>query len=237
MIFAENAETVIPDPQQIGQSYRNINFTPSQQEGGFDFSSSAPSADYNQLEFLISQFADLIKRSGVLAWSELTNYSDGAVVVGVDDKIYQSLISDNLNNNPASSPSQWQSINDLIVSQGPFLRKDLSNAVITGTGTTLITSDQPSTINPDVGTQPAGTSNTLAASTEFVQNAVAEKSNTTNVVINAPASVNALDVIDIGPNEILVRGFVTGQITYVPPGKWQHRGQIGGSILLGRYNE
>ncbi len=235
--FAELADTAVTKNPITGKSYRDEALTDAEISFGNRYNPGNPvnfAQIINEYRYRLGGLLKLINNTGILPYNAEISYSVGAIVTK-NQNIFTSLINGNINNNPESSPAAWESIVDFLADE--FVRVDLSNVTTSGSGQTIVLQDSADLLNPTCTTQPAGTSNTLAASTEFVQNAVAEKSNTTNVVINAPASVNALDVIDIGPNEILVRGFVTGQITYVPPGKWQHRGQIGGSILLGRYNE
>ena len=242
-IFAKNAETTIPDTPVTGTAYRNDALDASEMEAGFNYSSTASSADYNQLEFLISEFADLIERSGVLPWDASTKYKMGSVVINDDNAMYQSVSDNNVNNAPSES-AEWAPITEKINNLGPFLRIDLGNATTTGSNVTIVTSNGPTINSPIVGTQPAGTSNDVAASTAFVQNAVDNaKIKPIAAVVNksdleSAYSITVNDVFTItedAPLNTRVLGNYDSSLSrVVASGTWQVRGVLGKSVLLGR---
>ena len=238
--FASSADTTIPANPAVGISYRNENYSQQSIEAGFAYNSTAPSPEYNQIEYLISEFVDLIEQCNVLAWSENTNYQNGAVIVASDNKMYQSKTDDNIGNIPESSSENWIEINEKINTLTPLLRKDLSNAQTTGTGQTIITSDSPQIISPDVTTQPAGTSSTKAASCEFVQNAAQGPSVLANLAV--------IDIDDTGVSAVPDEEFTIttpmplritpdvpdGAPTEIKSGTWVFRGVIGRSVMIQR---
>ncbi len=164
------SQAVIPPATPVtGEYYKNTSITPENIESGAQFNVTASSADFNATENLLSKFAQLIQQSGILGWSNATDYLAGAVVVASDGSIYQAL-QDSTNSDPISQPSaDWVLLSDNLNQQ--LLKKDLSNGQKTGSGTTIVTDTSPVLTNPNVGTQQTSDSSDLAASTAFVKNA------------------------------------------------------------------
>ncbi len=169
-IFAENAETVIPENPSGDVAYRDIALTEAEQKIGFMYNKVVQSSKLmNQYFYLLTSFLKEIETCGVLAWSENADYVSGAVVVASDNEIYIATVNNN-NVNPLTDPAVWIKISD--IAKQIYILQDLSNASKTGVGSTIATNNAPTLLNPTCTTQPAGTSNTSMASTEFVQNAV-----------------------------------------------------------------
>ncbi len=169
-IPALNAETVIPAEKITGDSYRDVTLTTAEIETGFKYNDLVDESKLiNQYRYLMAQYMAEIESSGVLAWSPNSQYLKNGLAVASDNKLYRAL-QPNTGVNPLSDPATWQSLDSVFADD--YILDDLSNANTTGTGNTIVVDDAPELINPNVGTQPSGTNNDLAASTAFVKNAL-----------------------------------------------------------------
>ena len=230
-IFAENAETTIPENPDGGTAYRDTTLTPREQQLGILYNKIVGSSSLmNQYFYEITSFLDEVERSGVLAWSGDADYPVDALVVASDNNIYIAKTA-STNLNPLSNPAAWGNINDIAAQD--YILEDLSNAVKTGTGNTIATNNEPQLINPDVTTQPAGTSSTKAASCEFVTRAfsarVAQKyyitlsfelgftdpmavTNLPNLIV--PGRNNTYSTISTAGKTVRFYGALSGRITH-----------------------
>lgn len=88
-IFASGALTIIdPDPVS-GVAYRDPNLTGFDLEQGFRVNDSGTVEIFNQVFFTVFSFLNEVDRFGIAGWSDLVNYSEGAVVRGSDNSHYR----------------------------------------------------------------------------------------------------------------------------------------------------
>lgn len=226
--FAENAVNQPPTPI-TGEYYKNLSITPGDIESGAQFNVTASSADFNVTENLLSKFAKLIQQSGILGWSNTTDYLVGAVVVASDGSIYQAL-QDSTGSDPASQPSaDWILLSDNLNQQ--LLKKDLSNGQTTGSGTTIATDTSPTLTNPSVGTQQPSDSSNLAASTAFVQNAYSNAGNNSIWNLYALKILSGTKDYDVlidasNPAWSIETTWQLGQKDPVTTGVWRFLGEV-----------
>ena len=90
-IWAQNAQTTIPEPPVSGQSYRQATPSPDDWRFGQAYDRLADSARYNELWYIITTLLQLLEQNGVLPYSQNTNYNTGALCIGTDNVIYQAL--------------------------------------------------------------------------------------------------------------------------------------------------
>ena len=171
--FAELADTAVTKNPITGKSYRDEALTDAEISFGNRYNPGNPvnfAQIINEDRYRLGGLLKLINHTGILPYNAEISYSVGAIVTK-NQNIFTSLINGNINNSPESSPAAWESIVDFLADE--FVRVDLSNVTTSGSGQTIVLQDGADLLNPTCTTQPAGTSNALAASTEFVQNAVA----------------------------------------------------------------
>ena len=92
--YAKNAEKVQEPNVPIrvpSQSYRNISFTQFQQQIGNQFNLVPVSENFNQQIYNVSQFTDLIDRTGIPGWRFDVEYNIPAAVWASDNKLYKSI--------------------------------------------------------------------------------------------------------------------------------------------------
>ena len=87
-VVATDAETVIPPTPISGTAYRNEAFSQVENETGERFDTIADSADFNQKQFIISSFTNMIDTNGVPGWTDLVDYAAPALVWGSDNLFY-----------------------------------------------------------------------------------------------------------------------------------------------------
>lgn len=109
-IFAQDAQTEIPDNPVPGTSYRNTGLDAGTVRDGWPFQTIVKSENHNQLLFLVSYLLKQIDAQGILSWCITTSYSLGAICFGSDSQIYQSLQSANVGHDPTSpaSAAYWR---------------------------------------------------------------------------------------------------------------------------------
>lgn len=98
-VWAEDAYTTIPNPPVSGVSYRDEDVTESEIKTGQKFGSIGNSAVWNQLLWALSANAKQQEVQGLLSWSPLIDYQQGAWVLGSNGKAYTA----NVENGPATS--------------------------------------------------------------------------------------------------------------------------------------
>lgn len=77
--------------------------TPSALSGNVTFTFSSTIGINNDLGFQPSDVNRMFRfQSGPPAWSSTTTYANGATVTGTDNNVYQSVVGNNLNNNPTT---------------------------------------------------------------------------------------------------------------------------------------
>ncbi len=87
-VFAENAQTVIPENPIPGVSYRDPNINPATYSNGQAFDFMADSKIFNQLIYSTSASSIEGEKFGFYRWSPLTNYVIGSNVTGTDGILY-----------------------------------------------------------------------------------------------------------------------------------------------------
>lgn len=89
-VWGKDAQTTIPAPPIPGVAYRNPTLTTADFEAGQGYSSRADSATWNEWQYRSSSMVNEIERWGLLPYSPLTNYINGAFCLG-DGVVYQAL--------------------------------------------------------------------------------------------------------------------------------------------------
>ena len=90
-VWAENAQTTIPNPPVSGQSYRQPAPSPDDWKFGQAYDKIADSARYNAMWYIVTTLLQQLEQNGVLPYSQGTNYNTGALCLGTDNALYQSL--------------------------------------------------------------------------------------------------------------------------------------------------
>lgn len=90
-IFADNANTTIPENPVAGVSYRNTSMTASQIRDGWPFKTIVDSSNFNQSMFEIFSISKQFEQYGFLPWSSLTDYPQGGFALGSDGLLYQAV--------------------------------------------------------------------------------------------------------------------------------------------------
>lgn len=106
MIFASDAETIIPPIPTAGTPYRNTEFDQEEAAQGWPFDSLVDSAQFNQYLYQLSNIVDQLERTGILLWCNQTDYIIGGICK--DDTTglyYEALDESGPNNGGAKQPS------------------------------------------------------------------------------------------------------------------------------------
>ena len=90
-IFAESANTTIPENPVSGIAYRNTSLTESQIRTGWPFKTIVDSSNFNQSMFEIFSISKQFEQYGFLPWSSLTDYPQGGFALGSDGVLYQAV--------------------------------------------------------------------------------------------------------------------------------------------------
>lgn len=106
-VFAENAQTNIPQTPVQGVSYRDTNTSASEIKNGWPFKEIVDSAKFNQYNFELSTIMKLFEKYGFLPWSNLTDYEKGSVCLGSNGILYQA------NQNTGPSSTSFDPVNDM----------------------------------------------------------------------------------------------------------------------------
>ena len=166
-IHSELAQTDVNKNPVTGVGYRDESLSNAEILSGNRFGKLVNFAKIiNQYRYLLGSSLKMLNNSDFVKWSQNLTYTNGAVVTH-NHKIYISLNSNNMGNEPGLSEN-WVGVTDFL--ENEYLKIDLSNGSVSGSGNQIALQNEPQLINPDVTTQPDGTSNTKAASCEFVQN-------------------------------------------------------------------
>lgn len=97
--FATNAITPVPPTPVSGQSYRDETITDGEIETGFKFDTVFETSFVNEVKYRNGQVLDSVDQRGILGYTDIIDYTDGAVVTGSDNRHYQCLA----NNGPSST--------------------------------------------------------------------------------------------------------------------------------------
>lgn len=105
-VFAENANTTIPNPPVSGTSYRNESTTATEMGNGWAYKNIVDSAKFNEAMYEYSTITKLQEKYGFIPWSDLTDYEAGSVCLGSDGTVYQAK------QNTGPSSTAYDPVND-----------------------------------------------------------------------------------------------------------------------------
>ena len=86
--WAENAETAIPIPPVPGTAYRNPTVDLAEWQRGWPYTKKVDSSKWNQLLYLLTSIVREIEQTGILTWSDQTNFLKDAMTMGTDGVLY-----------------------------------------------------------------------------------------------------------------------------------------------------
>lgn len=110
-IWAETAETNIPQTPQTSITYRDESLGATLIEKAWPFDEIVESKDFNQFLYLMSKIVKESEQKGIITWSNLITYDEKDWTRGSDGLVYQALQGSNLNQDPVSNPTFWVEIN------------------------------------------------------------------------------------------------------------------------------
>lgn len=90
-VFASSASTVIPSSPVPGASYRDTAMTGTTISQGWAFKTVVDSSEFNEALYEYSYITKQLETCGFLPWSNLTDYVQGAICLGSNNKTYQAL--------------------------------------------------------------------------------------------------------------------------------------------------
>ena len=127
--WAQDAEEPAYPPVP-GTPYRNTDIDLDEWHGGQKFAEIIDSSKWNALFYRLTGLLSAAEKTGVLIWSPLTNYPVGAIVIGLDDKVYQATSASGPDNGgaieaPGNAWIRLVTMNEITVSSGPFLGSEL----------------------------------------------------------------------------------------------------------------
>lgn len=108
--------------------------------------------DVAKQAFDLGSVGDSGSGSAFDVWNSVTEYEDGAIVVGSDEEIYRSLQNDNQGNDPTSSPTFWEKVS-FISTWNANVTYGLTD-IAQGSDGQLYRSIQASNLNKDPISQP-----------------------------------------------------------------------------------
>lgn len=135
-IWAEDANTVIPEDPVDGTAYRNTEYTKVENEAGDAYDTKPDSADFNQKMFVITSFIDMLDTHGIVGWSDEVDYTVPAVVWASDSKFYMALLASGPSTtvkDPISNPTYWE-----LVESAATLRRELASQTEGTEGSRLV---------------------------------------------------------------------------------------------------
>lgn len=138
-VWAEDAYTTIPNPPVAGVSYRDEALSEDEIKTGQKFGSIGNSAVWNQLLWALSANSKQQEAQGLLSWSQLIDYQQGAWVLGSDGKAYTA----NVENGPTTTVTDpttdtegtWLNVSDLL---GAIQKKKLEIFYTRTSGTFVV---------------------------------------------------------------------------------------------------
>lgn len=89
-VYADNAETVIPDEPVQGVAYRNVDLADEVTQLGLLYAKIVDSGDFNQFLYNMSSVVQLVDQQGILGWSDKVTYGLSSIVRGSDGVFYVS---------------------------------------------------------------------------------------------------------------------------------------------------
>lgn len=87
-------------------TYANSGLLQAAIEAGWPFSKVVDSADFNELMKRMTTLMISLEQQGMLSWSEFTDYTEGARVLGNDGRMYTAIAA-STNINPVGNPDKW----------------------------------------------------------------------------------------------------------------------------------
>lgn len=105
--WADGAPDIGGGTPSPGTTYRNSTILDSIIEAAWPFSQVVNSADFNEIMGRVTALLILIQNYGLLPWGAVTDYPIGAKVMGSNGKVYRSLVTPNVNNQPTTNPTEW----------------------------------------------------------------------------------------------------------------------------------
>lgn len=216
-IFAQDANTNIPQTPVAGQSYRDTSLTESEVKEGWPFKEIVDSAKFNQYLFEVASINKLFETYGFLPWSNLTDYDAGSVCLGTDGKLYQAKQA----TGPSTTP--YNPVNDRSHTywNNTFARLPDNNSW---------TGSNSFSVSPTIPTPAASDNSTKGATTAFVQTLIASMQ---EQITSLQTTITNL------PKNIFPVGSLYSTVTNTNPatilgfGTWS---QVASSIITGSSN-
>lgn len=91
-IFAENANTTIPNPPVSDVSYRNTTVTAAEIGEGWPYKKIVDSAKFNEAMYEYTTICKQLEKYGFLPWCADTDYPAGGCALGTDGNVYQAKV-------------------------------------------------------------------------------------------------------------------------------------------------
>jgi hypothetical protein len=91
-IFAENANTTIPNPPVSDVSYRNTTVTADEIGEGWPYKKIVDSAKFNEAMYEYTTICKQLEKYGFLPWCADTDYPAGGCALGTDGNVYQAKV-------------------------------------------------------------------------------------------------------------------------------------------------
>ena len=88
-VFAESATTTIPSSPVAGVSYRDTAMTGTVMAKGWAFKTIVDSSEFNEALYEYSYISKQLETCGFLPWCQYTDYVEGAICLGSNNKTYQ----------------------------------------------------------------------------------------------------------------------------------------------------
>ena len=88
-VFAESASTIIPSSPVAGVSYRDTAMTGTVMAKGWAFKTIVDSSEFNEALYEYSYISKQLETCGFLPWCQYTDYVEGAICLGSNNKTYQ----------------------------------------------------------------------------------------------------------------------------------------------------
>lgn len=120
-IFASTANTTIPNPPVVGDSYRNEGTTATEIGKGWAYKNIVDSAKFNEAMYEYSTICKQLEKYGYLPWSDLTDYETGSVCLGTNGTVYQAV------QNTGPSTTAYDPVNDTSHTYWRILFTDIPN--------------------------------------------------------------------------------------------------------------
>lgn len=90
-VFANDALTTIPPAPVQGVAYRNPAISIDDSERGWPYAVPPMSDVFNEIMFRVTSLMSIMDGRGILGWTNLKDYTAGALQMGSDGELYQAL--------------------------------------------------------------------------------------------------------------------------------------------------